>query len=651
MSKIKINKNDKFRILLTELLPYEVPLLFSNEGFYKILKKNSFEKYKLKLNDCKLASEYTIPFDYQIKKAGGGNRKLSIIHPLSQLKFIGFYEKYFSLILNLCSRSSFSIRYPARVAKFCYSPNLVLSSEDTLKDEDVEVEPEVLNEETKLLKSFFTYKKYDLVYKFFESNEFFRLEQRFKYMLSFDISKCFYNIYTHSICWAIKNKEISKRSARLISFENTFDTIMQKSNYNETNGIVVGPEVSRIFAEIILQQVDLDAQKALDENKVHCGIDYEIRRYVDDYYVFSNNQKLSQKILSIFKEKLEAYKLYINTNKTIEKESPFVHEIAVCRFDIKQILSEFENQFIQVIEEDNNSYRKELINIYRPLSISKNLIKKIQYTTKKNQLTYDVIGTETIRHLKKILVKVLKEENIDKNSKNFKNFAIIILDIAFFAYSVDTRVNTTYKISQIIVLLCKACSDINEENKHQIYSKIIQDADFIMTNHKRKSDNENVNIEILNLLISLKCLEGDSYLLPQDKIRSLLGVIHKKDTEKLNYFEIICILYYIGNNNQFLSLKNEIKKAILLRYESEIDCFAKSDLTCMFFDLMTCPYIDIKTKRKILKKSKYIPQTTPNTEAISIVEDLASQGCWFMNWGNDIDLERVLKRKEWGSSY
>ena len=45
MGKVRIDKDDKSRILLTELLPYEVPMLFSNEGFYTILKNNSIDKF------------------------------------------------------------------------------------------------------------------------------------------------------------------------------------------------------------------------------------------------------------------------------------------------------------------------------------------------------------------------------------------------------------------------------------------------------------------------------------------------------------------------------------------------------------------------------------------------------------------------------
>ena len=38
MKKIKIDIRDKYRVLLTEVLPYETPFFFSNEGFYNYCK-------------------------------------------------------------------------------------------------------------------------------------------------------------------------------------------------------------------------------------------------------------------------------------------------------------------------------------------------------------------------------------------------------------------------------------------------------------------------------------------------------------------------------------------------------------------------------------------------------------------------------------
>lgn len=196
MGKVKINKNDKSRILLTELLPYEVPMLFSNEGLYSIITSNNFDKYFNRVKELSKAvgdkMKYGIPFNYEIRKnIDGDTRTLSVIHPYCQTYFIDLYERYDALMLHLCSKSPFTLRRISKIAKSYYSPDFVFS-EDPHKNAELEVEPEILDEETRYVKSYFTYKPIDLIYKFYERNEFQRLEQRFNYLMEFDISKCFY---------------------------------------------------------------------------------------------------------------------------------------------------------------------------------------------------------------------------------------------------------------------------------------------------------------------------------------------------------------------------------------------------------------------------------------------------------------------------
>ncbi len=78
--------------------------------------------------------------------------------------------------------------------------------------------------------------------------EFINLEKKFDVFCSIDVAKCFDSIYTHSITWAVKNKEFSKQNRHVKnSFGTIFDRLMQSINYNETAGILIGPEVSRIF--------------------------------------------------------------------------------------------------------------------------------------------------------------------------------------------------------------------------------------------------------------------------------------------------------------------------------------------------------------------------------------------------------------------
>ncbi len=44
--QIRIRKNDEYRALLTETLPYEVPMLFSNDGLYRAIKSGIISKLK-----------------------------------------------------------------------------------------------------------------------------------------------------------------------------------------------------------------------------------------------------------------------------------------------------------------------------------------------------------------------------------------------------------------------------------------------------------------------------------------------------------------------------------------------------------------------------------------------------------------------------
>ncbi len=66
----------------------------------------------------------------------------------------------------------------------------------------------------------------------------------------------------------------------------------------------------------------------------------------------------------------------------------------------------------------------------------------------------------------------------------------------------------------------------------------------------------------------------------------------------------------------------------------------------LFFDYINCPFITNKSKRKIMQSSGYATQSLADK-----IKEITDQGIWFMNWDTEIDLERVLKKKEWGSSY
>lgn len=653
MGKIKINKDDKARILLTELLPYEVPMLFSNEGFYKLVSNGKYNTFFDRILQLSKAGgdgrKYGIPFNYEIRKnIEGDTRTLSVIHPYCQFYFIELYEKYDSLMLHLCSKSHISLRRISKVAKFFYSPEFVYS-EDNHKNAELEVEPEILNVESQYLKSYFTYYPIDLIYKFYDRNEFQRLEQRFNYLMEFDISKCFYHIYTHSVTWAVKDKESAKRNAREISFENSFDKLMQLANYNETNGIVVGPEISRIFAEIILQQVDINVSKRLEEHFKY-GVDYEVRRYVDDYFVFSNDPKILEIVKKEFQKELGFYKLYLNPTKSDIKTPPFITNVTVGKRELQELLlslyeSLFETKEIKKTGVEKIEQVKVLTRIRRPNSISQKFIKDFQCIVKRNNLTYDILSKDIIRFFKTKFTKILKEGELEKDKEVVENLFITLFDVLFYAYSLNINSNTTFKLAQIIVLACKYLEKQKSDLKHTIYSKISKEADFVLTNFHRKSKTSETNIEILNLILALKKLD-DSYGLSIKKLKEIIGIDKADGFKRLNYFHIITLLYYIENKAVYADLKKEIENNVEVRFLEDEDPFSKSELTMLFFDYINCPFVDERSKRKIMQSSGYATSNLADK-----IKEITDQEIWFMNWNTEIDLERVLKKKEWSSSY
>ncbi|ECO5046889.1 RNA-directed DNA polymerase, partial [Salmonella enterica] len=119
----------------------------------------------------------------------------------------------------------------------------------------------------------FVYKKYRNIFEFYESEDHHWCEKRFNFLSKLDVSNCFDSIYTYSISWAVLQKNYSKQQLNKTqsTFPFKFDQLMQRSNYNETNGIIIGPELSRIFAEIIMQSVDNNIINDLNKDGLVLG--------------------------------------------------------------------------------------------------------------------------------------------------------------------------------------------------------------------------------------------------------------------------------------------------------------------------------------------------------------------------------------------
>lgn len=676
--KIKLSYS-KERVLFSDVLPYECPIIFSNRYLYRFFAKYLWigEEQKVdnimwnvlkqsKRLDEKDANAFAAllfgcyekgkrigilqhrlndlfyPYQFNIAHKANKNRTLSIIHPYNQWKVVEFYEQYKYSILYLCNQSKYSLRKPHKIAQYFYYRDRLHQKLSGHESDKVEL----FFNEYENLKTYFSYEKYSNIYKFYEDYRYQRAEKKFKYLVKFDLQSCFDSIYTHTISWATaggadKVKVLPGYHGSWVG--DAFDNLMQSVNARETNGIVIGPEFSRIFAEIILQYIDQKVEQELwKEKKLRHKSTYECYRYVDDYFLFYNDEKDRNLFMESLTKWLKEFKLQISPSKTEEFERPFITQVTIAKQRIENLLSDiFSTPLWEDIEtklnseeeedtEDENSDKDRIIldkrfNIYLSANSVNAQIKAIvrecgieyrdiaNYLLEKISQRLDAFLNRYEIGFKKY-ERLMSKENVDKDKvethaqraqRKLTSYLVSLIDVAFFVFNSNRQVNTTLKLQKImnsIIIYAKRHGDfkVNPEVRFQtiskdiIFKKIQDEITSVLTT---TDSHRNTLHESLYLLILAKEL-GYAYLLAPEVIKSFI----EKSELQYNLFACIILLYYYANhkcyNEQKAILKDEILKKYRLVAESERK--RNSELTILTADMMTCPFVDDSYKQSLL---------------------------------------------------
>lgn len=139
------------------------------------------------------------------------------------------------------------------------------------------------------------------------------IEATANWLVCTDISRFYPTIYTHSIPWAAYGKERVKSALKVYegSFADRLDQLVRSCNRNQTVGIPIGPETSRIIAEIISSRIDENFARRCSEPPPSM-----IDRLQDDWTVGSSTLEGAEKILSAISACYRDYGLEINGSKT-----------------------------------------------------------------------------------------------------------------------------------------------------------------------------------------------------------------------------------------------------------------------------------------------------------------------------------------------
>lgn len=675
MSKktVILSKNDFSRVILMDVLPYELPFILTNEGFYTALynntKKQSFLSTNKFLKDLFFSQNVTetYPLNYKIYKDKNSERTLSLIHPKAQIHFVAIYKKYYQFILYLCSKSSYSLRFPSQITYAYYGKQKGnLDASDKFKDENInleEIDPVYAS-------SFFEYKKYAFLYKFYDSYEFQRIEKQFNFLYKFDIAKCFPSISTFQLSKSLRDQVNHNTVKHLHSFEKEFEKNMLFSNGDNSHGIVVGPEFSRIFAEIILQNIDIKIKKILIDKNLIEGRDYIIKRYVDDYFLFFNQQSTKDIIHKNIINVLEEFSLYSNDAKNIEYDIPFITGVTKAKYDINELLSEF---FDKYLSENNENLHTASLNFYSKIAIK--LINELKCIVHNNEIQYSSITGYFFSIIKRKITDIEENTKIyltNNDSDNLTKSLLIILDISFFVYSMDFRVRSTYLISQIIIiideimrhvnkLIAKEVEDINlkillANNNHDRIRKKIYDDTYTALN-SAISKGQVRYIESLNLLIATRDINRGNRL-PEDFLARVLGIsLENSDQNNITYFQLMVALFYsYRKKTEYNKLYTKVIEIIINKLsDNKLTIFNSSELAHLFLDSLSCPYIATNEKLAIFDlviNQHYIQPLMTKVERMELFEYI-SKNIWFIDWNTkSMDaIKKLLMKKELQHSY
>lgn len=648
--RVQVKKSDALRALVTEFLPADTPIIFSGDGFYLRAVKHSSTSAGLaedlfrKLVVQKGEDVWCEPYSYKIKKNHLSYRSLSVIHPVSQWRCAEFYELNHSAIVHYTTRSKFTLRAPNAVASSHYIKSDI---SDLTRFKRSQVAISGLDQQVASCPSYFSYDGFGRLYQFFDSRIFIDLEAKYSHLWMIDVSKCFDSIYTHTILWAIKDKRFAKESFSFKSFGAAFDKLMQSANYGETSGIVIGPEISRIFAEILMQEIDNEVETRLRDRGVFHLRDYEIKRYVDDFFIFSVSSDIAKEIYSEIEFVLSEFKLGINEAKLQKIDRPFLTRKSKTIIDASSILSAYTSKFMDLSPSESDGVSGKFLlptRIYKPDRLFISFCNDVKACCMNNLGGYDEVSGYLISSLKNRAMRLMLVSTDGVESGwhgRMYDALILIVRSIFFLYSVAPSVTASYRMATCLIAILRyskiSLTDYHESIKVSIFSQVISIVDV-----SRSSSGVDgfVDLETINLLLAVSEFDDD-FLVPPRVLERVFG-----DSKRASYFSLVSAMFYIKNRDGYSSLRKRIYEFVdgIVFGKDKIVGSAEKALTAL--DFVACPYIDFSRREqwaKAILDELGIASSNP-TDVASLVKDFESMP-WFVDW-HEIDLLNLLERKE-----
>lgn len=690
--KRKRIKQSLYRTLCSEMLPYELPLFLNNNEFYRLADRwrLTFDGDKVVSRRCHLSEEEEKyrnavlslingtginkkSLNYFIGK-GDKERELVIVHPYMQLKMMMFYRKYESLILSFCQRSQFSLRYIDKRAIVVHPKKMMPKA----------VENEIDYKANEFPKHYFHYRKYQNINGFYEGKEFQRLESRFCHLFKTDIRHCFDDIPIDRLAEAIYSKKDVKSTSNC--FAGILSTMMHEMNNGRKSfykdgvqdtlepGVVIGPEFSRLFAEMFLQTIDRAIEKAMAEEVCPLNLhdDYECFRYVDDIFFFYNNDIALAKFKIVLESVLKTYGMKINTDKNQTHQIPLITGVTKAKRELRLL--------IEQITTDRMTTSQGIANIQNgiydfPLKMqSRYAIMDIKTILSSNSVSLKEVSSSMLAYLhRKLAGKLDKIDDIIREYKDAKSMQMLdnagekilrryekdlvfyvceLTKTLFYIFNNDMRMSTSIRVLTILNMAITFCKGILFDKEHQsdnklsfdaqnkVFKTIMDEIHFTLRYHHLEALN---GLEICNLLLLTIIMPRSFRISENDWDMFLKGRFISYDPNgEENVLMALTLLFLLGRDNSDKTIVERICNWLVANAAAKKWDVDDTECFLIITTMIPSPIVPQNYKEKIIEA---LPKKIK--EATSVLKGKTSP---FAQWKN-FNLAKACQMKYMAEVY
>lgn len=404
---------------------------------------------------------------------------------------------------------------------------------------------------------------------------------------------------------------------------------MQEINYKETNGIPVGPELSRIFAEVILQRIDTQVLDEMRRHGLELGESYWCCRYIDDYFFFFNTAEAKRVFLRTLAIELEKFKLYLSDTKGAEFNRPFISDVSVLKLKYSQYMSDLSSRKDQLRADKSHIE-----------------LNRLRAVLKGSSVPFSSISN----FLMASLIRQIKTISTEPDRNPF-NVIYVYVDLIFHALRMDIRVSSSYKIAGAIVDLSHKIRNLPVHERNKIYDKVA----FELRGALDSANNQESAVECMNLLIAQNEI-SDRYPVSPNLLTAIINRCRNEQKDeysngkRLTYFEIVSLLYVMRGSPNYINERAEvINDANSLIGSFDPRKYAES--AYLLIDLLACPFLDKPSKDQLARSALKHEKKAPTQLEVDALLKFISKQRWYFDWNQSGDLKNYLKKKQLLLSY